>query len=88
MSNVIDRALEMAHNGQYDGEHHVRWALDQMVRILTDCPTVRKIGAPGTSHEYEYEALGESQMYRDFITEYEDGEDGPKTYTWDEGIAP
>lgn len=26
--------------------------------------------------------------YDAFIEEYRDGEDGPETYTWDEGIAP
>lgn len=26
--------------------------------------------------------------YEDVITQWRDGEDGPETYTWDEGIAP
>lgn len=26
--------------------------------------------------------------YNDYIREWEDGEDGPKTYEWDIGIAP
>lgn len=27
-------------------------------------------------------------MYEDWIRELEDGEDGPKTYEWDTGVAP
>ena len=26
--------------------------------------------------------------YDDWVREYEDGEDGPKTYEWDAGVAP
>ena len=26
--------------------------------------------------------------YEKWVKEYEDGEDGPDTYSWDEGIAP
>jgi len=26
--------------------------------------------------------------YEAWVTEYRDGEDGPETYDWDEGIAP
>jgi len=26
--------------------------------------------------------------YEKFVKEYNDGEDGPDTYSWDEGIAP
>ena len=26
--------------------------------------------------------------YEKWVTEYNDGEDGPNTYEWDEGIAP
>lgn len=29
-----------------------------------------------------------SKEYERFVKEYEDGEDGPKTYEWDKGIAP
>ena len=34
-------------------------------------------------------ALCESEAaYRRWIAEHNDGEDGPDTYSWDEGIAP
>ena len=29
-----------------------------------------------------------SDDYKQWVKEYEDGEDGPDTYSWDEGIAP
>jgi len=29
-----------------------------------------------------------SDDYQGWVMEYEKGEDGPKTYLWDEGIAP
>ncbi len=30
----------------------------------------------------------ESQEYKDFVANHKDGEDGPDTYDWPEGIAP
>jgi hypothetical protein len=27
-------------------------------------------------------------LYEQWVREWEDGEEGPDTYTWDEGIAP
>jgi len=54
----------LAADGQVDGQHHLRWVIDQAVRILT------------------------GEGYGAWITEYCDGEDGPGTYSWDEGIAP
>lgn len=34
------------------------------------------------------ELLINTTGYNDFIKKYKDGEDGPDTYSWDEGIAP
>lgn len=31
---------------------------------------------------------GDADAYRTWIEQYRDGEDGPDTYSWDEGIAP
>lgn len=31
----IAKAIEIAKDGQYDGEHHKTWVIDQMVRALT-----------------------------------------------------
>lgn len=71
-----------------DGAHHKQWMLDQIVRILTDCPTVTKTAIDAYGKEYTYEALGESVEYQEWLAAYQDGEDGPETYSWDEGIPP
>jgi phosphatidylserine/phosphatidylglycerophosphate/cardiolipin synthase-like enzyme len=31
---------------------------------------------------------GSAEEYDRFVTKHNDGEDGPDTYCWDEGIAP
>lgn len=31
---------------------------------------------------------GNEKKYKKWVKEFEKGEDGPKTYEWDEGIAP
>jgi len=89
MSDRIKDALSYAERyGQIDGAHHKAWVIDQMVRALTGCPTVQKVAHDYRGQEYAYEAQGESDEYLTFIREYQDGEDGPETYEWDEGIAP
>jgi hypothetical protein len=35
MDERIEKALDMAGYGAFDGAHHKMWAIDQMVRILT-----------------------------------------------------
>lgn len=70
----IQRALDIARRyGGIDGAHHKDWVIDQMVRALCGC---------------EGEPLKENFEYLDFVSEACDGEDGPNTYDWDEGIAP
>lgn len=59
--------------GATDGAHHKQWVIDLMVRALTGCP------AGG---------LDESEEYKQWVEQFEDGEDGPLTYEWDTGIAP
>ena len=86
----VEKALEVAfQHGGTDGAHHKAWVIDQMVRELTGCPTehvvVPKVcEVPG----YEYDRLGESIEYRAWVVERKNGEDGPETYDWDEGIPP
>lgn len=58
---------------QPDGAHHLRWVIDQMVRALCG-------QRPGYDEPTE--------EYQAWVREYCDGEDGPDTYGWDEGIAP
>lgn len=31
----IQKALELAEYGSYDGDHHKMWVIDQIVRVLT-----------------------------------------------------
>ena len=87
-ANRIARALDFADSGQVDGEHHKAWAIDQMVRALLACPIVTRTATDHRGWSYDYEAQGESEEYRRFVAEYRAGEDGPETYTWDEGIPP
>ncbi len=59
-----------------------------MVRDLTGCPLITKTGKDCNGKAYSYEASGESQEYLQWVQEHNDGDDGPNTYEWDEGIAP
>lgn len=74
--------------GSIDGDHHKAWVLDQAVRELTGCPTVEKTAISSSGKPYTYDSLGESDEYKKLTKEACDGEDGPDTYEWDEGIAP
>ena len=84
----IDNALEHAANGQVDGDHHKAWVIDQMVRALTGCPMVMRDAVDAHGQPYRYPTQGESEEYRQFVAACRDGEDGPDTYHWEEGIAP
>jgi hypothetical protein len=80
--------------GGVDGEHHKAWVLDQVFRILTGTPvitTVAKWGADITQIEYEeirFSTGEPSEEYFRLVAEAKDGEDGPETYSWEEGIPP
>lgn len=74
--------------GGIDGDHHKQWVLDQVVRLLTGCEYHPVAATDATGAEYEYEVLGESVDYRNWLRHHNEGEDGPETYSWDEGIAP
>jgi hypothetical protein len=74
----VARALEIARDWVYDGDHQKMWVIDQMVRTLTGCPIVAR-PVPGSATGETYEAQGESDAYRRFVAEVGD---------WDEGIAP
>lgn len=79
----VSDALALVMKGVPEGDHHRAWFLDQVVRVLTGCP-VEGFKVDGVA----YEMWGESEEYRRFVAEYEDGEDGPGTYSWDTGVAP
>lgn len=85
----VQLALSIARNyGGTDGAHHKDWVIDQMVRCLTGCTTVRKSATDYQGIPYEYDALDESDEYKQFVANACAGEDGPDTYTWEAGIAP
>lgn len=85
----IKEALDvLIRYGGTDGSHHKAWTIDQAVRCLTGCPRENKTAIDCHGKEYNYSPLGKSQEYIDLIKETCDGEDGPNTYEWDEGIAP
>lgn len=86
LRETIHGALEIADN--IDGAHHKQWIIDQMVRVLTNCPIVEKKALDYKGNPYSFRALGESDEYIEWIKDYQNGKDGPATYEWDTGIAP
>ena len=85
----IKEALDVANSyGGIDGDHHKMWVIDQMVRILTDCPTVIGTAKDYKGQPYTYETLGESKEYEQWVKDHNKGEDGPNTYEWEKGIPP
>lgn len=83
LAGRIAKALSIAPDGMYDGDHHKMWVLDQMVRALTGCPVVTKTAKDCRGEEYSYQAQGESEEYLRFVHEV-----GGRDAGWDEGIAP
>ena len=81
IQNALDEAFRCA---QIDGSHHKMHCIDQMVRILTDCPMVKKTAKDCNGEDYEYDDLGESRAYKKFVKDYENGGE----YEWNTGIAP
>jgi hypothetical protein len=90
LNKRIDKALEVAMRYAGDEGHHNAWVIDQMVRELTGCPMIKRespfLNAQGQKHIVD--SLGESEEYKEFVREAKDGEDGPDSYDWNEGIAP
>lgn len=89
MRHAITKALKIAfQSAQVDGGHHKMWVIDQMVRALTGSPMVEWTGLDCRKEPYTCMIQGESELYKKFIKKHNDGEDGPDTYEWDEGIPP
>lgn len=85
----IEKALDLAMQyGGIDGDHHKMWVIDQMIRVLTGCPSVSKTINAGSPTEFIADVLGESTEYLEFVRQAKDGDNGPETYEWDIGIAP
>lgn len=80
--------MYMTMYGGIDGSHHKDWLLDQVARILNGAPvTVYKAMWEDGTVEYRPE-VGESSQYHEWVASVKDGEDGPDTYPYSEGIAP
>ncbi len=90
LSARIEKALNVAYRyGTTDGGHHKMWVIDQMVRELTGCPLVKATAKGSNGTEYEYETLGESEAYQEFVRNHNDGSDeGVGAYEWDKGCPP
>jgi len=84
----IEKALEIAFFNSSDGAHHKLWAIDQMVRALTGCPIIVTHAFDCNGSPYVYEKFGESEQYQKFVRDFNYGEEGVNTYSWDIGIAP
>jgi hypothetical protein len=83
----IVKALNFAINGNgVDGEHHKAWAFDQIVRALCGVPMVTETANDYRGEPYSFETQGSNTLYEMLIDAACDGEDGPETYSWDEGI--
>jgi len=75
--------------GHIDGDHHKTWVLDQMARIIKGTPVIVKLAKwKDGQEEYRINTGEPSKKYKDWVIEMCDGEDGPDTYGYDEGIAP
>jgi hypothetical protein len=85
----IAKALEIAKRyGSIDGSHHKMWVIDQMIRALTECPiNIKERKDNSGSIFFFYEQIP-SEEYKKFVQNHNAGEDGPNSYSWEEGIAP
>jgi len=64
----IAEALQIAkeHTNE-DGRHHLKHAIDQMVRALTACPMEIQTALNCRGEPYEYQGYGESDAYKEFV---------------------
>ncbi len=75
--------------GGIDGGHHKTWVLDQVARILHGTPVLAKIASwEGDKTELRLDLDDATPAYHKWVASCRDGEDGPETYGYDEGIAP
>lgn len=85
LKKTRDLALNL---GGFSGEHHKAYAIDQIVRALTGCPVAYFKNKSAVGGPIILAGFGESDEYREFIKEHNEGDEGPNTYEWDKGIAP
>jgi hypothetical protein len=76
-------------NYNFDGNHHKQWLLDQILRLSTGSKVNIKLAkwSDGTQEE-RFTLDVETPEYTEWINNYKNGEDGPDTYEYDNGIAP
>lgn len=74
---------------QIDGAHHKQWCLDQIAQILKGTSIIVKVAKWDNGQEEYRVVLDEpSNQYREWVVAMCDGEDGPDTYSYDDGCAP
>jgi hypothetical protein len=72
-----------------DGSDHKNWLLDQIARIIKESPIIIKLAKwENGQEEYRIKVGEPTQEYFDWVTEIKKGEDGPNTWSYDEGIVP
>jgi hypothetical protein len=84
----IQKALDIISRCTAEGENHKQYALDQVVRALTQCPIVVQESTDYIGGPFRYRAQGESEAYKNWVTNQKNGDSGPDTYDWDTGVSP
>ena len=73
--------------GGIDGAHHKDWVLDQVARILNGAE-ITVVQARWRDGQKDFRVtVTETEQYHQWVKDMKDGEDGPDTYGYDEGIA-
>ena len=74
--------------GQIDGAHHHLWVLDQVARIINGAPVYVSEARWENGYTETRYRVGTSEQYEQWVVDMCAGEDGPESYTYNEGIAP
>lgn len=89
MKIKIEKALDIICSyGDIDGDDHKDWVMDQVTRVLTDCPDIEREAVSCKGEKYKYIELGESEEYKKLVSDSCRGEDGENTYFWSVGSPP
>jgi len=76
--------------GGIDGGQHKQWLIDQITRILCDCPKVDMTRKLANGDIITFKVYGTSERYKQFLKDYSGNPNDEDNYygEWDEGIAP
>lgn len=82
----------ISHYGQYDGDFHKQWTMDQVVRILKGVPVILKRATWEDGHsEYRFKTGDVTTEYLEWVEwmkgDY-DEEEEEHEYSYDEGVPP